>query len=125
MKLSQNLNVRKIIEDLASKKLVKEARKRLKLRDKAAKSSGNPSNSEIWTEVFLQASSREEFPYLSALVDQQLPVAPLIADLTRFSSKEIHTGEEDEVLIDTQSLTKEQVSISLIIFPGNVSWKII
>jgi hypothetical protein len=111
LKMAQNLNLRKVIEDLSSKKVVKETRKLLKSQRNATVASGNPSNQELWSAVFKMEESKDVFPNLHALINEDVPVASIMADLIRFASKEVHTGEVDRVFIDSRSLTSEQVNI--------------
>ena len=109
--MAQNLNLRKVIEDLSSKKVVKETRKLLKSQRNATVASGNPSNQELWSAVFKKEESKDVFPNLHALINEDVPVASIMADLIRFASKEVHTGEVERVFIDSRSLTSEQVNI--------------
>jgi len=111
LKMAQNLNLRKVIEDLSSKKVVKETRKLLKSQRNATVASGNPSNQELWSAVFKKEESKDVFPNLHALINEDVPVASIMADLIRFASKEVHTGEVERVFIDSRSLTSEQVNI--------------
>ena len=55
--------------------------------------------------------SEEVFPNLHALINEDVPVASIIADLICFALKEVHTGEVDRVFIDSRSFTSEQVNI--------------
>jgi tetrahydromethanopterin S-methyltransferase subunit H len=103
--------LRKIIEDLSSRAIVKDARKALKVKNNATISSGNPSNKEVWTEVLSKEASVEVFPYLCDLKDKNLPVASLIGEIMSFASKDVHTGQVDRVLIDNRSLSPDQVSV--------------
>jgi len=111
LKMARNLNLRKVIEDLSSKKVVKETRKLLKSQRNATVASGNPSNQELWSAVFKKEESKDVFPNLHALINEDVPVASIMADLIRFASKEVHTGEVERVFIDSRSLTSEQVNI--------------
>ena len=111
LKMARNLNLRKVIEDLSSKKVVKETRKLLKSQRNATVASGNPSNQELWSAVFKKAESKDIFPDPHALINEDVPVASIMADLIRFASKEVHTGEVERVFIDSRSLTSEQVNI--------------
>jgi len=113
LKLSGDLSIRRVIEEIEARSIFKDARKKLqkKIEIDFPNEKKNPSRNEIWTSVLSDPMSVSEYPSLFKLnrSDDNVPVASVIAALYNFASKTVHTIKLDKILIDLDSFTPLQV----------------
>ena len=69
----------------------------------------NPSRKEIWNAVLASGEAKTEFPALTELYRNGIPVAGLIAEIITFAHKGVHTGRLRKVLLDTDNFSEVQV----------------
>ena len=114
LKLSGDLSIRRVIEEIEARSIFKDARKKLqkKIEIDFPNEKKNPSRNEIWTSVLSDPMSVSEYPSLFKLnrSDDNVPVASVIAALYNFASKTVHTIKLDKILIDLDSFTPLQVT---------------
>ena len=121
LKLSCDLNIRRVIEELEGRPAYKNARKRIleekKIKLKDEDKLTNPGRKEIWDMLLNDPTFRNEYECIFDLRDENknLPIAGIITDLFNFSSKNVHTITLERVLIDLESLTSQQVLLLLFI----------
>jgi hypothetical protein len=111
LKLTGDLSIRRVIEELEARSFFKNSRKKLqkKFEIDFPGEKKNPSRKEIWASIFSDPLLSVECPSLFKLNSENIPVASLIADLYNFAAKTVHTIKLDKILIDLDSLTSVQV----------------
>jgi len=114
LKVSGDLCLRRILEESEKDEMFVAVKKDHKAKQKDSKKKSNEyipnlSRKEIWSNVLNDCEEcKDRFPQVY-LLNRNLPVAGLLADLFNFSSKEVHTHLPCKVFIDKDNYTPEQV----------------